>query len=207
VFTDEADWRMTEPIVNGEFLLTATHQTEGQQIVASVLRPWRNLVSASDIDNSGDDSAADALRIINALFRREFLVAEAEQLVDPSEVGDWPGVYPDQNGDGEMTALDALRVINDLAKSGENEAPIAAALADHVLSRREELEWEESPPQSLDPQKLILVSSSQPYQDNTLREWAVEIDRSDAGAAGLPLDLADRRDALQTMEVTTTNPA
>jgi len=116
-FTDGANWRMIAPIADGEILVRATHQTTGQVVEASVLRPWRNIVSPSDVNNDGQVQASDALRIINALFRGEFTNPDTDRLSTPGNVSSWPGVYPDQNGDNRLTALDALRVINDLAQT------------------------------------------------------------------------------------------
>jgi hypothetical protein len=52
--------------------------------------------------------------------------------MDPLSVENWPGAYFDHNGDDRATALDALRVINELARvdidpeSSEGETVIAA---------------------------------------------------------------------------------
>ncbi len=116
VFTDATDWRMTAPIVtNNKFLQTATNTLSGEKIEADVPHSWQNLINVSDVDNSGDVSAGDALRIINELGRRAFSDSVTQILKDPLTVTPWPGAYFDQNGDDQVTALDALRVINRLA--------------------------------------------------------------------------------------------
>ncbi|TWU58783.1 Dockerin type I repeat protein [Rubripirellula tenax] len=78
--------------------------------------PWQNLVRFSDVNNSGDVTAGDALRIINELGRRTFSDRETQVLHDPINIQVWPDAYFDQNGDGRVTTIDALRVINELAR-------------------------------------------------------------------------------------------
>ncbi len=115
VFTDESDWRMTDPSVrDGVFFQQATNLLSGERIEADVPSPWQNLIQASDVDNSGDVSARDAILIINELGRRSFSDPDTHQIIAPLEVASWPGNYYDQNGDGRISALDALRVINSL---------------------------------------------------------------------------------------------
>ena len=87
---------------------------------------WQNLAQPSDVNNDGNVTAGDALRIINELGRRAFSDADTGELDDPANVSPWPNTYFDQNGDRFATALDALRVINELARqanspSGEGE--------------------------------------------------------------------------------------
>jgi hypothetical protein len=55
-------------------------------------------------------------------------------VVDPSTFDPWPDFYMDQNGDGNITANDALRVINDFARRGlpEPEFELVAALRDQL---------------------------------------------------------------------------
>jgi Dockerin type I domain/GEVED domain/Bacterial Ig domain len=85
-------------------------------LLAEFTNPWQNVVKASDVNNNGEITAGDALRIINELSRREFSSATNQQLAAPLNVTNWPGFYFDQNGDNLATALDALRVINELAR-------------------------------------------------------------------------------------------
>lgn len=168
IFEDQADWRMTDPIAGTEFLLTATHQTSGQQVEASLLRPWRNFVSPSDINNDGVVQASDALRIINAIFRGEFRVTDSETLLNPGDVGTWPGVYPDQNGDNKMTALDALRVINELARQSDSEAE-AIAILDTVLTELDDY------PVEAEPQRFALQKRVAPTgQTYRYLDWICE---------------------------------
>ncbi len=71
---------------------------------------FQNPVSQYDVNNNGDVTAGDALRVINQMNARggpSELNPEAEQ---PN------GVYYDPNGDYRITALDALVIINELAR-------------------------------------------------------------------------------------------
>ena len=103
------------------------------QLAIDFPNPWHNLVSGSDINNHLTVSVLDALQIINELGRGSFTNLANGQLTDPGQVAEWPGLYYDQSGDGGLTTLDALRVINQLGlinnSSGEAEAVDAALQA------------------------------------------------------------------------------
>jgi hypothetical protein len=81
---------------------------------------WHYLDVPEDVDASGDVVPLDALLIVNDLNNRG-----ARQLSDPTE-GDSPPPYYDVSGDGWITSLDALRVVNWLnaSMSGESEATV-----------------------------------------------------------------------------------
>jgi hypothetical protein len=81
---------------------------------------WHHLDVPEDVDVSGDVVPLDALLIINDLNNRG-----ARQLSAPTE-GDSPPPYYDVSGDGWLTSLDALRVVNWLNAnmSGESEAVV-----------------------------------------------------------------------------------
>ncbi len=122
--TDATNWRMTDPIVNGSFILTANNATGGgsESLQAVVAAPWQNFVQFGDVDNSGEVEAFDALLIINELGVRRFSDPDTGQLQDPMTLNPWPGVYFDQSGENEASAFDALRVINELARLLGSEA-------------------------------------------------------------------------------------
>jgi Dockerin type I domain len=119
VVVDPANWRMSDPVSTGSFLVTAV-TTSGEKIEAQLPHAWQNLLRAGDVNNDGVVSASDALRIINELGRRDFSDSSTQALLDPLTVSSWPGVYFDHNGDDRVTALDALRVINDLTRITPN---------------------------------------------------------------------------------------
>jgi hypothetical protein len=134
LLADAADWRMEAPIINGNsFLSRALNQLTGEEILAEVPSAYYNLADPSDVDDSGDLSAFDALIVINELAGRRFS-DDTGAVLDPSLFDPWPGFYMDQNGDGNITANDALRVINDFARRGlsEPEFELVAALRDQL---------------------------------------------------------------------------
>lgn len=71
---------------------------------------FQNPASQYDVDNSGGASAGDALRVINQMSIRG-----GSALLDP-ESEQPSGVYYDVNGDYRISALDALVIINELAR-------------------------------------------------------------------------------------------
>ncbi|MGB7323223.1 MAG: HYR domain-containing protein, partial [Rubripirellula sp.] len=128
---DVSSWQLTEPtIINGRFFVTADTTASGgnEFLRASLGRGWQNFLRPGDINNDGEVTASDALRIINELGRRQYSDSDSQDLQDPATVEVFPGTYFDHNGDNRATALDALRVINDLARqanSNSNSLPVA----------------------------------------------------------------------------------
>lgn len=147
IVAEAADWRMTDPvIVDGQFHVTATYQ-EGsdERIQALVPHAWQNLLQPGDINNDGAVTVLDALVIINELGRRDFLPPTEPDLPDPIDVPIWPGLYFDQNGDDRASALDALRVINEIAaQSPDGETPQTELIRflPSASERPEEPDWE-----------------------------------------------------------------
>ncbi|TWU46166.1 Proprotein convertase P-domain protein [Rubripirellula tenax] len=116
--TDVDEWRMSAPSIGRDFLSTAINGNA--TIQAKVPHPWQNFLRASDISNDGTISARDALLIINELGFRRFSDDGTKNLDDPFTLSTWPNIYFDQNGDDRVTALDALRVINELARQSSS---------------------------------------------------------------------------------------
>ncbi|MEM1069421.1 MAG: GEVED domain-containing protein [Planctomycetota bacterium] len=129
---DLGDWRLGDPLTVNSFLLTATHQENGQVIQVDADAPWQNFLRPSDVDNDGETNAIDALNIINELSRRAYSDPTTQTLVAPETIVNWPGRYLDQSGDNAVSALDALRVINELAR--QNRASGEAFPADIVFA-------------------------------------------------------------------------
>ncbi len=116
-FASPAEWRMgLAETIAGRLVRSIVRDDETSGFRIDSPAAWQNVVSPGDVDNSGNVSAADALRIINELGRREYSDRETKVVDDPLSLAVWPNVYLDQNGDGTVTALDALRVINELAR-------------------------------------------------------------------------------------------
>ncbi|MEM8913649.1 MAG: dockerin type I domain-containing protein [Planctomycetota bacterium] len=85
---------------------------------------WTNILNEYDVDGDGDVRALDALLIINAIARGDFVVDRSGQLEHPADLDRFPNLFYDVSADGRVSAMDALRVINHLASqsvSGEGE--------------------------------------------------------------------------------------
>ncbi len=126
-FDQTSSWRMGE-VLNDSVTFLPSVQTvsdPSQRIYLNAAHPWQNVVEPSDITNDGVLSVLDALVAINELGVGTVTNLLTGQLDSPLDVGTWPGYYYDQNGDGRLSTLDALRVLNGLALiegEGEGEA-------------------------------------------------------------------------------------
>jgi hypothetical protein len=111
-------WASTTPIQVGRTLSAGVAVSDVRYGLAPPA--WHYLDVPEDVDASGDVVPLDALLIINDLNNRG-----ARQLSDPTE-GDSPPPYYDVSGDGWLTSLDALQVVNWLNAhmSGESEATV-----------------------------------------------------------------------------------
>ena len=111
-------WDSTTPIQVGRTLSAGVAVSDVRYGLAPPV--WHYLDVPEDVDASGDVVPLDALLIVNDLNNRG-----ARQLSDPTE-GDSPPPYYDVSGDGWLTSLDALRVVNWLNAnmSGESEAMV-----------------------------------------------------------------------------------
>ncbi len=144
-FKDVDTWRMADPVMVGDRLMLMVENLAGgsETLRASMSHPWQNCLRRGDVDNDGEVTAGDALRIINELGRRQFSDRNTQNLMDPLSMESWPGAYFDHSGDDRVTALDALRVINDLARlavdgeSSESETLVAA-----LNSPKSSVSWE-----------------------------------------------------------------
>jgi hypothetical protein len=111
-------WESTTPVQVGRTLSAGVAVADVRYGLAPPA--WHYLDVPEDVDVSGDIVPLDALLIINDLNNRG-----ARQLSAPTE-GDSPPPYYDVSGDGWLTSLDALRVVNWLNAnmSGESEAAV-----------------------------------------------------------------------------------
>ncbi len=95
-------------------------------------RLFQNPLNRFDVDRDGTVSARDALRIINEL-RRRINRNQPPQLEIPTNDGEISRFYFDVNGRNDLTALDALFVINAIVRIRRNpdaEGETAATLID-----------------------------------------------------------------------------
>jgi hypothetical protein len=111
-------WESTTPIQVGRTLSAGMTVSDVRYGLAPPA--WHHLDVPEDVDMSGDVVPLDALLIVNDLNNRG-----ARQLSAPTE-GDSPPPYYDVSGDGWLTSLDALRVVNWLNAnmSSESEASV-----------------------------------------------------------------------------------
>ena len=94
--------------------------------------------------DAGVSTAGDALRVINELRNRLYSQSSGEA-IDPLLLAQWPDKYFDVSGEGFITALDALQIINRLgaenaSTGGEGErVGTAVVLGDVMLSDRDRI--------------------------------------------------------------------
>jgi len=164
--------------------------------------PWRNPVTARDVNNDGSVSAIDALVLINSINRGDF----PAQSPLPSPPNRPVPPYLDTNGDGYLTSADVLLVINFLntQRSGEGEGEgeaadllsTAAFSSSWVVDHR--LDFGSTPsPQQADVTRQADVSS-QRLAASDLNLWSTqkeENDHADALAA-VVMEQADELDDL-----------
>ena len=126
VFNDSDNWRMANPLIDsGRFYRVAVNQVSSEQLqLDDPSSAWGNLVAPTDVDAGGTTSVLDALLIITEAEIRAYSDSDTSVLDDPLSVESWPGRYFDVSRDGRLTTLDALQVLNWLARidSGEGEA-------------------------------------------------------------------------------------
>ncbi len=109
-------------LIDGDFFreVIATAVEPAAAFQFNTVNPWQNLVHDTDVNNSGDTTAGDALVVINELSRRRYS-DETASAKSPADVLSWPGVYFDVSGDDRISALDALQVINRLRSQSLSE--------------------------------------------------------------------------------------
>ncbi len=94
-------------------------QLEARRLLAAAV--WNNVLHPTDVNGLNGATPLDALLVINELDRRSFSDPATGRLQDTNEDGQRPPFY-DVNCDTHVSALDALLVINSLARPGEDAA-------------------------------------------------------------------------------------
>ncbi len=192
VFDDATTWRMSDPIIVAGFIFSKV-VTSGTFVQVDFARPWQNLAQPSDVNNDGNVSAGDALRVINELSRRSFSDPDTARLKDPASISTWPNVYFDQNGDGNATALDALRVINELARKANG---VAAGEAESVGPAVEPLVRMHDPRVSLDTEPPYMAATI-----GTEIDFGVAPQQATIAGKMVPIDLPSSVDRLAAASV------
>ena len=111
---DDTDHELS---INLSYTVTASGYFDGAASIALLDDEpplFQNQTNQFDVDDNTNNTALDALLVINLLASRD-----SAQL-DPG-VDSFADVFPDVNGDYLITALDALLVINELSRSAESE--------------------------------------------------------------------------------------
>lgn len=91
-------------------------------VMVDMAFPYQNLILSTDVNGSGGVTANDALVVINELARRQFSEPSG-RVIDPMQLdgvrsgGGFSGDFFDVTGDDLITALDALRCINELTRT------------------------------------------------------------------------------------------
>lgn len=97
---------------------------------------WRNFVTPSDVNHDQGVTALDVLAVINEMSSRQYSDHLTGEMKDEMLLLTAAASFFDQNGDGICSALDALRVINDLNRQSTAEEG-EAFLTPFILQRGE----------------------------------------------------------------------
>ena len=146
--------------------------------------PWQNPLNPLDVTNDGVVSPVDAIRVINELNDRIIGVPATGQLPIPpippviperSLMNPNDAQYLDVNGDGFVSPVDALRVINALPST--TAAPVAAPLALRATTE---------PSTSQPPRSLPLQDSSLDEGDDTPLDRGMDVRRKQRRLRRIP---------------------
>ena len=133
-----ARFRLSEDDNLGAVGLADSGEVEDFRLIVDN-NPFRNPVNRFDVNDSQAVTPLDALVVVNAIGRND---GNSIPLDDPALLAQLPPLprYPDVSGDGLVSAVDALQVINELSRiisgqsgSGEGEW-IAAASSEMNLA-------------------------------------------------------------------------
>jgi hypothetical protein len=136
--------------------------------VALTKSPWRNPNNALDVNNDGVVSPLDALQAISELNDRAISHPVTGQLaippippVVPERTIDNPAIaqYLDVNGDGFVSPIDALNVINGLPSTAA--APVAAPLSGRAAIEPAQNERDQSPESSWESTSNNVIGASE----------------------------------------------
>ena len=130
-FTDQnVPWeRLGNFTITGNQLVVRLTNDADQYVIADAIRierignrtsgkantsPWQNPDNPANVsgDLAGAVSAIDVLLVMNEINRPQFSDPVTRQLTGPYDTSDRPLPYLDTNGDGRVTAIDALLAIN-----------------------------------------------------------------------------------------------
>ena len=131
-FLDSEVWRLgATRFVDGVFTRDVVSLDSSATIRTDVDTYWQNVIDPNDVNNDGDIGALDALAIINELARNSVSNEASGELAAPEDLPVWPGVYYDQDGNGSISVIDVMRVIDQLPSEGD---PAAASSVSSLSS-------------------------------------------------------------------------
>lgn len=114
---DRSGWQLINDDPANPTSQTAVSPDGNLEIQATVDAVWTNFVQPADVDNNGEVTPLDALRVINEIRRRRLLDGNTNTLISPADSVLEERIYPDLDGSGTMTPLDALTVINTIRRN------------------------------------------------------------------------------------------
>ncbi len=105
-------------------------QGTGRQLLLNGPSDWRNPLSQFDVNASESVEPLDVLLVINLLNFSSIngILDKSNRLQEARSVQPFPNIYPDTNGDGFVTAIDALFIINFLNVRATGEGETRATL-------------------------------------------------------------------------------
>lgn len=117
VFPVDDGWQLRAPVIrDGKFYRSV--QRTGLHLLVESNSPWQNPIEQHDVNGNMMPDPFDVLAIINELN----VGTSAPELPNPLNVAPSDFRYLDTNGDGALTAADALRIINYLNRLARDAA-------------------------------------------------------------------------------------
>jgi hypothetical protein len=110
-------------VVDGRLARQAINTAGGHTIQFDIPHHWQNPLNFNDVNNDGNITAVDALRVINELNGEQF---SNNGVLQSDATPAWTEVWRffDVSGDDQVTALDALRIINQLNRVQASSEPL-----------------------------------------------------------------------------------
>jgi hypothetical protein len=170
-FQSTAEGWLFEGVTYNESDQGLYHTFRQGEAEASFIAPhtYTNPLNRYDVDGSGQVTALDALRIINALSRR-VLISSSGDLLVPNEGILSHFQYVDVNVDGKMTPLDALQVINGLARANRMKSSQASEANTAAVTSAETstnvVSQLSTPPSVLASSKLSALVAQHPLESD-----------------------------------------
>ena len=129
-FLDSEVWRLgATGFVDGVFTRDVVSLDSTATIRTDLDTYWQNVIDPNDVNNDGNVGARDALVIINELARNSVSNDVSGLLAAPEDLPVWPGVYYDQDGNGNISAVDVTRLFDELPSTDDLASASASSLS------------------------------------------------------------------------------